>query len=101
MLSLSELYNLSSGANAGSDTRTFAPQPTSYDYDAPLSEAGDYRPKYYAIMDVIAKYAPIPKVTRPPAPQKYAYGKVLMTKVILLKWWGMCLAWGEGGGILP
>ncbi|GAA6082335.1 beta-galactosidase, partial [Tachysurus ichikawai] len=33
----------------------YAPQPTSYDYDAPLTEAGDLTPKYFAIRDVIKK----------------------------------------------
>lgn len=31
----------------------YAPQPTSYDYDAPLTEAGDLTDKYFAIRDVI------------------------------------------------
>lgn len=31
----------------------YAPQPTSYDYDAPLTEAGDLTEKYFAIRDVI------------------------------------------------
>ncbi|XP_040492930.1 beta-galactosidase isoform X2 [Ursus maritimus] len=31
-------------------------QPTSYDYDAPLSEAGDLTEKYFALRDVIRKY---------------------------------------------
>lgn len=30
-------------------------QPTSYDYDAPLSEAGDLTEKYFAVRDVIRK----------------------------------------------
>lgn len=30
-------------------------QPTSYDYDAPLSEAGDLTDKYFAVRDVIGK----------------------------------------------
>lgn len=30
-------------------------QPTSYDYDAPLSEAGDLTEKYFALRDVIRK----------------------------------------------
>ena len=29
--------------------------PTSYDYDAPLNEAGDPTPKYYALRKVIGK----------------------------------------------
>lgn len=30
-------------------------QPTSYDYDAPLSEAGDLTKKYFAVRGVIQK----------------------------------------------
>ncbi|XP_027625452.1 beta-galactosidase isoform X3 [Tupaia chinensis] len=33
----------------------YAPQPTSYDYDAPLSEAGDLTEKYFALRKVIQK----------------------------------------------
>lgn len=36
----------------------YAPQPTSYDYDAPLSEAGDLTKKYFALRDVIKKVGP-------------------------------------------
>lgn len=32
---------------------TYQPDITSYDYDAPLSEAGDPTPKYYAIRDAL------------------------------------------------
>lgn len=31
----------------------FRPQLTSYDYDAPLAEAADVTPKYFAMRDVI------------------------------------------------
>lgn len=31
----------------------YAAQPTSYDYDAPLTEAGDLTEKYFAIREVI------------------------------------------------
>lgn len=31
----------------------YGPQPTSYDYDAPLTEAGDFTEKYFAIREVI------------------------------------------------
>lgn len=37
-----------SGANSPYDA-----QPTSYDYDAPLTEAGDLTEKYFAIREVI------------------------------------------------
>ena len=40
------------GANMFGD---FQPQPTTYDYDAPLTEAGDLTAKYWAIRDVVKK----------------------------------------------
>jgi len=56
----------------------YIPQPTSYDYDAPVSEAGDTTNKYLAIRNTIAKYLPIPKVPIPSNSSKKAYGKVQM-----------------------
>lgn len=38
---------------------------TSYDYDAPMNEAGDPTKKYYAIRDLISKYVPPPKIEVP------------------------------------
>lgn len=38
---------------------------TSYDYDAPINEAGDVTPKYFAIRDVIKDFLPLPNVTVP------------------------------------
>lgn len=61
------------GANGGATS--YLPQPTSYDYDAPLTEAGDPWDKYTAIRDVIKKYNPVP-ASVPPATPKTAYGKV-------------------------
>jgi hypothetical protein len=40
------------GANYGDK---YQPQLTSYDYDAPLSEAGDPTSKYFAIKEVIGR----------------------------------------------
>ena len=61
-------FGFTSGANY---TREHPIQPdiTSYDYDAPLSEAGWATPKYNALRDVIRKYAtyPIPAVPAAPA----------------------------------
>lgn len=45
-------FGFGSGANFGN---TYEPCPTSYDYDAPLNEAGDPTPKYYAIREIIGK----------------------------------------------
>ena len=50
-------FGLTSGAN---DKGTYAPITTSYDYDAPLDEAGHPTAKYWAFREVIAKYAPVP-----------------------------------------
>ena len=61
------------GANGGSSS--YLPQPTSYDYDAPLTEAGDPWDKYMAIRDVIKKYNHIPDHV-PPATPKTAYGEI-------------------------
>lgn len=50
-------FGLTSGAN---DKGMYQPIVTSYDYDAPLDEAGHPTDKYFAFRDVIAKYAPVP-----------------------------------------
>ena len=70
-------FGFMNGANGG--TSSYQPQPTSYDYDAPLSEAGDPTEKYFAIREVISKYAKLPSIPVPPATHKTAYGKVQMT----------------------
>jgi hypothetical protein len=63
----------------------YLPVLTSYDYDAPLSEAGDPTEKYFAIRNVIFKYLPQPPGPVPPALRKYEYGKVYLKKVIISK----------------
>ena len=68
------------GANAGS---TYQPQPTSYDYNAPLTEAGDPWEKYTLISNVISSYSS--SQHRPYFPlvsHKGAYGKVYMTAAV-------------------
>ncbi|TYL52805.1 glycoside hydrolase family 35 protein [Agromyces mariniharenae] len=65
-------FGLTSGAN---DKGRYAPITTSYDYDAPLDEAGHPTEKYWAFRDVIAKYADVPDEVpepRPAAPQVVA-----------------------------
>lgn len=49
-------FGLTSGAN---DKGTYHPVITSYDYDAPLDEAGNPTAKYWAFRDVLARYAPV------------------------------------------
>ena len=57
-------FGLTSGAN---DKGTYHPITTSYDYDAPLDEAGNPTAKYWAFRDVIARYAPVPSERPAPA----------------------------------
>jgi beta-galactosidase len=54
------------GLWAGAD-RPFSPDTTSYDYDAPISEAGWQTPKFEAIRSVMARYLQ-PGETLPSAP---------------------------------
>jgi beta-galactosidase len=44
------------GANGDVVVDWYTPDPTSYDYDAPLSESGDLTWKYWKILDIIKKY---------------------------------------------
>ncbi|MBD0739551.1 glycoside hydrolase family 35 protein [Streptomyces sp. CBMA29] len=68
------LYMFHGGTNFGftngaNDKHTYRPTVTSYDYDAPLDEAGDPTPKYAAFREVIARHAPVPDEPVP-APSK-------------------------------
>lgn len=56
------------GANM-SRNEPYAPQTSSYDYDAPLDEAGNPTPKFYKFRAVIEKHLP-PGKTLPPVPEK-------------------------------
>ncbi|CAH1119265.1 unnamed protein product [Phaedon cochleariae] len=48
------------GANMNSvEQSSYQPDITSYDYDAPLSESGDYTEKYWLVKDLLEKYNPI------------------------------------------
>lgn len=68
-------FGFTSGAN---HYEKFAPDVTSYDYDALLTECGDVTEKYFAVRDVIKKYAGgLPDV--PADRPKKAYGKVRLT----------------------
>lgn len=58
------------GAN-DSSAEPYAPDTTSYDYDAALDEAGRPTPKFLALREVIAKYVkdPLPPIPAPPRPE--------------------------------
>ncbi len=55
------LYMTHGGTNwghwAGANSPGFAPDVTSYDYDAPISESGVATPKYHALRTALSKYS--------------------------------------------
>jgi beta-galactosidase len=57
-------FGFMNGANFGG---RYQPQPTSYDYDAPIDESGRLTPKYFALREVLKKYL-AKKTTLPPVP---------------------------------
>ena len=54
-------FGLTNGAN---DKGVYQPTVTSYDYDAPLDEAGRPTEKFWAFREVISRYAPVPPLER-------------------------------------
>ncbi|XP_071372742.1 beta-galactosidase-1-like protein 2 [Centroberyx affinis] len=63
--------------NGAMDFGTYKPQVTSYDYDAPLSEAGDYTTKYQLLRNLFSRYhsEPLPEV--PSLQERRAYQPVV------------------------
>jgi beta-galactosidase len=55
-------FGFENGANTGDESDPFSIEPTSYDYDSPISEAGDLTYKFEAFQKVISKYVPIPPI---------------------------------------
>ncbi|XP_014966601.3 beta-galactosidase-1-like protein isoform X2 [Macaca mulatta] len=51
---------------------------TSYDYDAPISEAGDPTPKLFALRDVISKFQEVPLGPLPPPSPKMMVGPLTL-----------------------
>lgn len=72
-------FGFTSGAN---HYEKFAPDVTSYDYDAVLSECGDITPKYHALRNVISKYVDSELPEIPENREKRAYGKVTLDKSV-------------------
>ena len=70
-------FGFTSGAN---HYEKFAPDVTSYDYDAVLSECGDVTPKYHALREVISKYVDKELPEIPKNREKRSYGKVALTE---------------------
>ena len=59
-------------AGASASTGNYRGNVTSYDYDAPLDEAGHPTPKFFAYRDLILKYSKQPKLPVPKVPDVVA-----------------------------
>ncbi|XP_017651778.1 beta-galactosidase-1-like protein isoform X2 [Nannospalax galili] len=64
--------------NGADEKGRFLPITTSYDYDAPISEAGDPTPKLFAIRNVISKFQEIPLGPLPPPSPKIKLGPLTL-----------------------
>lgn len=58
------------GQWTGANSPAYAPTCSSYDWDAPVSEAGRTTPKFYGLRDLMAQYADSGQVL-PPVPEPY------------------------------
>ncbi len=72
-------FGFTSGAN---HYEKFAPDVTSYDYDAILTECGDVTPKYYAVREVIKKHTGKALPAVPENRKKKAYGRAELTESV-------------------
>nr|XP_045002833.1 beta-galactosidase-1-like protein isoform X2 [Jaculus jaculus] len=64
--------------NGADEKGRFFPITTSYDYDAPISEAGDPTAKLFALRNVISKFQEIPLGPLPPPSPKMKLGPVTL-----------------------
>ncbi|MDR0883512.1 MAG: beta-galactosidase [Oscillospiraceae bacterium] len=67
-------------AGANQSGSHYQPTVTSYDYDALLTEWGDYTKKYHAARKILAKHRGITPEALPPVEKPRAYGKVRLTQ---------------------
>ena len=71
-------FGFTNGAN---HPGTYQPTITSYDYNAPLSEAGDRTETYYRLREILEeRYGKVPALTAKET-EKAAYGKLALTEV--------------------
>ena len=69
--------------NGGNDKGVYEPIITSYDYDAPLDEAGNPTAKFWAFREVIARFAPVPDEVPEPAAAAPVFEVALATSTPL------------------
>jgi len=71
-------FGFMNGANLSEPQ--YWPAVTSYDYAAPLDEAGNPSPRFWAYREVLKKYAPLPEAASIPSVPKHAFGKIKLTE---------------------
>ena len=81
-------FGFMNGANSAQNL--LLPVPTSYDYDAPLDESGNYTAKYFEIRKVVFKYTKSPPGPFPTPIPKLSFGKIKIDKVSFFQW-NLCL----------
>ncbi|WP_110112168.1 beta-galactosidase [Bacillus sp. CGMCC 1.16541] len=69
--------------NGANHYETYSPTITSYDYDALLTESGDFTDKYEKVKDVMRRYVELPEVEIPEI-KKNAYGTVELSEQVSL-----------------
>jgi beta-galactosidase len=71
------------GFTSGANDSPYRPQPTSYDYGAPIDEAGRPTAKYFAIREVMSRHLPrgqtLPPL--PPSPRMIALPRVQFSEI--------------------
>jgi len=83
------IYMFHGGTNFGFNNganyyEKLAPDTTSYDYDALLTEWGDITPKYLAFKEIISKFVEIPEVEFSTIISKISYGSVECSEKVSL-----------------
>lgn len=63
----------------------YQPTVTSYDYDAPVGEAGELTPKFHAFREVIARHLQVPGHQAPPRPARVTPQSVAARPVAALR----------------
>ncbi|XP_009292109.2 beta-galactosidase-1-like protein 2 isoform X2 [Danio rerio] len=66
------------------DLGTYKPQTSSYDYDAPLTESGDYTTKYHLLRSLLSSYSKEPILEPPAVQSRRVYEPVVVTQHISL-----------------
>ena len=67
-------FGFMNGANTDLATRDYQPTVNSYDYDAPLDEAGEPGAKFHAFRAVLEKHVALPPLRLPPPARRLEYG---------------------------